>query len=374
MFNFIKKQFIDIIQWENPDEETLVWRFPIADQEIQNGASLTVREAQMAMFVDEGKTADVFPAGRYTLNTQTLPILTYLKNWDKLFQSPFKSDVYFFNTKQQLGRKWGTAQPVTVRDAEFGAVQLRSFGMYSYRIADPEKFFKEVSGVVESYTGAQLEQQLRNLAVTQLATAFGTSGIPFLDMAANQVLLSQQLTGLLAPEFAKLGLTLENFTVESISLPENIQKALDKKISMGIVGDMGKFAQYQTAESITMAAQNEGGLAGIGAGLGVGAGIGQTVAGCRRRPSGQTAKTERPARRRPDFRRRLRKSQSRGIKTTHQLNGGKRPSEKPFPFFQTASHHNKQTAIRKQGRPSPSFRRMRKSSKRQPVCQPPFSG
>ena len=279
MFNFIKKQFIDIIQWENPDEETLVWRFPIADQEIQNGASLTVREAQMAMFVDEGRTADVFPAGRYTLNTQTLPILTYLKNWDKLFQSPFKSDVYFFNTKQQLGRKWGTAQPVTVRDAEFGAVQLRSFGMYSYRITDPEKFFKEVSGVVESYTGAQLEHQLRNLAVTQLATAFGTSGIPFLDMAANQVLLSQQLTGLLAPEFAKLGLTLENFTVESISLPENIQKALDKKISMGIVGDMGRFAQYQTAESITMAAQNEGGLAGIGAGLGVGAGIGQTVAG-----------------------------------------------------------------------------------------------
>ena len=339
MFNFIKKQFIDIIQWENPDEETLVWRFPIADQEIQNGASLTVREAQMAMFVDEGRTADVFPAGRYTLNTQTLPILTYLKNWDKLFQSPFKSDVYFFNTKQQLGRKWGTAQPVTVRDAEFGAVQLRSFGMYSYRIADPEKFFKEVSGVVESYTGAQLEQQLRNLAVTQLATAFGTSGIPFLDMAANQVLLSQQLTGLLAPEFAKLGLTLENFTVESISLPENIQKALDKKISMGIVGDMGKFAQYQTAESITMAAQNEGGLAGIGAGLGVGAGIGQTVAGAM--AAGQVAKTQNPARRRPDFRRRLRKSQSRGIKTTHQLNGGKRPSEKPFPFFQTASHHNK---------------------------------
>ena len=262
MFNFIKKQFIDIIQWENPDEETLVWRFPIADQEIQNGASLTVREAQMAMFVDEGKTADVFGPGRHKLTTQTLPILTYLKNWDKLFQSPFKSDVYFFNTKQQLGRKWGTAQPVTVRDAEFGAVQLRSFGMYSYRIADPEKFFKEVSGVVESYTGVQLEQQLRNL-----------------DMAANQVLLSQQLTGLLAPEFAKLGLTLENFTVESISLPENIQKALDKKISMGIVGDMGKFAQYQTAESITMAAQNEGGLAGIGAGLGVGAGIGQTMAG-----------------------------------------------------------------------------------------------
>ena len=279
MFNFIKKQFIDIIQWENPDPETLVWRFPIADQEIQNGASLTVREAQMALFVDEGKTADVFSAGTYKLNTSTLPILTYLKNWDKLFESPFKSDVYFFNTKQQLGRKWGTAQPVTVRDAEFGAVQLRSFGMYSYRISDPEAFFKQVSGVVESYTGHQLEQQLRNIAVTQLAAIFGNAATPFLDMAANQVLLSQKLGEALAPEFARLGLTLENTTVESISLPDNIQKALDKKISMGIVGDMGKFTQYQTAESITMAAQNEGGLAGIGTGLGVGAGIGQTVAG-----------------------------------------------------------------------------------------------
>ncbi|MDO4879133.1 MAG: SPFH domain-containing protein [Neisseria sp.] len=279
MFGFIKKQFIDVIQWESPDEDTLVWRFPIADQEIQNGASLTVREAQMALFVDEGKTADVFGPGRYTLNTQTLPVLTYLKNWDKLFESPFKSDVYFFNTKQQLGRKWGTAQPVTVRDAEFGAVQLRAFGMYSYRIGDPAKFFAEVSGVVESYSGTQLESQLRNFVMTQMAAAFGTSGVPFLDMAANQTALSQKMVDLLAPDFARFGLVLENFTVESISLPENIQQALDKKISMGIVGDMGRFAQYQTAEAIPLAAQNEGGLAGIGAGVGVGAGIGQAMAG-----------------------------------------------------------------------------------------------
>ena len=157
IMSFIRKQFIDVIQWENPDENTLVWRFPVADQEIQNGASLTVRESQMALFVDEGRTADVFSAGRYTLNTQTLPVLTNLKNWDKLFQSPFKSDVYFFNTRQQIGKRWGTAQPVTVRDADFGVVQLRSFGMYAYRIADPVQFFKEISGVVESYSGAQLE-------------------------------------------------------------------------------------------------------------------------------------------------------------------------------------------------------------------------
>ncbi|MCG7656691.1 SPFH domain-containing protein [Wielerella bovis] len=279
MFDFIRKQFIDVIQWENPSEEILVWRFPVADQEIQNGASLTVRESQMAMFVNEGVTADVFAAGRYTLNTQTLPILTNLKNWDKFFESPFKSDVYFFNTRQQIGRRWGTAQPVTVRDTDFGIVQLRSFGMYSYRIADPALFFKEISGVVETYSGEQLESQLKNISVTQLATAFGTSGIPFLDMAANQVLLSQKMTELLKPEFAKLGLALENFTVESVTLPENVQKALDSRMSMGVIGDLNQYTKYQTAQAIPMAAQNEGGLAGIGAGLGVGAGIGQAMAG-----------------------------------------------------------------------------------------------
>lgn len=279
LFDFIKKQFIDVIQWPNPDERLLMWRFPMQDEEIQNGASLTVREAQMAMFIDEGVTADIFSAGRYTLNTQTLPVLTNLKNWDKLFQSPFKSDVYFFNTKQQLARKWGTAQPVTVRDADFGAVQLRSFGMYAYRISDPARFFHEVCGVAEQYSGEELETQLRNIAVTQLAAAFGSSGIPFLDMAANQVLLSQKMAELLSAEFAKLGLTLENFTVESITLPDTIQQALDKKISMGVIGDMSKYTQYQTAEAITLAAQNEGGLAGMGAGIGVGVGVGQSMAG-----------------------------------------------------------------------------------------------
>ena len=158
-------------------------------------------------------------------------------------------------------------------------MQLRSFGMYAYRISDPAKFFKEVSGVAAEYSGVELENQLRNIAVTQLAAAFGSSGIPFLDMAANQVLLSQKIGELLGAEFAKLGLTLENFTVESITLPAAIQEALDKKISMGVIGDLGHYTQYQTAESIPLAAQNEGGLAGIGAGLGVGAGVGQAMAG-----------------------------------------------------------------------------------------------
>lgn len=278
MFSFIRKQFIDVIEWPNPGDDTLMWRFPAEDQEIQTGATLVVRESQQALFVDEGKTADLFGAGTHLLTTQTLPLLTNLKNWDKFFASPFKSDVYFFNLRQQLGRRWGTAQPVTVRDSEFGVVQLRAFGMYDYRISDPAKLFSEVTGVVAQYSREALDEPLRNVVMTRLASVFGSSGIPFLDMAANQVLLSQKMAELLAPDFARLGLTLERFSVESITLPEAIQKALDERISMGVVGDLNRYTQYQTASAIPLAAQNEGGLAGIGAGVGVGAAIGQAMA------------------------------------------------------------------------------------------------
>ena len=278
MFGFIRKQFIDVIEWPNPGDDTLMWRFPAEDQEIQTGATLVVRESQQALFVDEGKTADLFGAGTHLLTTQTLPLLTNLKNWDKFFASPFKSDVYFFNLRQQLGRRWGTAQPVTVRDSEFGVVQLRAFGMYDYRISDPAKLFSEVTGVVAQYSREALDEPLRNVVMTRLASVFGSSGIAFLDMAAKQVLLSQKMAELLAPDFARLGLTLERFSVESVTLPEAIQKALDERISMGVVGDLNRYTQYQAASAIPLAAQNEGGLAGIGAGVGVGAAIGQAMA------------------------------------------------------------------------------------------------
>lgn len=276
---FIKKQFIDVLQWANPEEDLLVWRFPMEGEEIQNGASLTVRESQMALFVDEGKAADAFVPGMYKLNTSTLPVLTYLKNWDKLFESPFKSDVYFFNTKVQLGKKWGTPQPITIRDKEFGMVTVRAFGMYSYKIADPNRFFSEISGVCSEYNGLELEGQLRNLIVTSLSTLFGYSDIPFIDMAANQVMLSQKMAEIIAPNFERYGLVLDNFAVESVNLPENLQKTLEERISMGIVGDMGRYMQYQTASSIPLAAQNEGGMASIGAGMAAGMGMGQMMTG-----------------------------------------------------------------------------------------------
>jgi len=282
LMDFIKKQFIDIIEWTEDSDGTLAWRFPMEDREIQNGGSLTVRESQIAMFVNEGKVADVFGPGRYTLTTATLPILTYLQNWDKLFKSPFKSDVYFFSTRQQIDQRWGTSQPVTIRDKDFGAVRLRAFGNYAYRIADPRLFYNEISGTRERYTTEELDGQLRGLMLQHISDAVGASGTPFLDLAANQVEFAKALQEATAPAFAKLGLKLEMVTMQNVSLPEELQKILDQKIGMGMVGnDMGKFMQYQTAQSIPKFAESAGqggGVVGDAIGLGAGVALGQTMA------------------------------------------------------------------------------------------------
>jgi membrane protease subunit (stomatin/prohibitin family) len=224
LMDFIKKQFIDIIQWTEDGDGTLAWRFPMRDMEIQYGASLTVRESQMAVFVNEGKVADVFGPGMYKLTTQTIPVLTYLKNWDKLFESPFKSEVYFFSTRQQVDQKWGTSQPVTIRDKDFGAVRLRAFGNYSFRIADPKLFHTEISGTRESYGTQDLDGQLRGLVLQHLSDAIAQSGIPFLDLAANQIEFAKALSTELTPAFAAIGLKLEGMTVQNVSLPEELQK------------------------------------------------------------------------------------------------------------------------------------------------------
>ena len=217
LMDFIRKQFIDVIQWTEQDEGTLAWRFPMAGMEIQHGASLTVRESQMAVFVNEGKIADVFGPGMYKLTTQTLPVLTYLKNWDKLFESPFKSDVYFFSTRQQVDQRWGTPQPVTIRDKDFGAVRLRAFGNYSFRVADPKLFHTEISGTRDTYTVADLDGQLRGLVLQNISNAIAGSGLPFLDLAANQVMFADALAHELQPAFAKIGLKLESMTVNAMS-------------------------------------------------------------------------------------------------------------------------------------------------------------
>ena len=281
LMDFIRKQFIDIIQWTEGSDGTLAWRFPMADMEIQNGASLTVRESQLALFVNEGKVADVFGPGSHKLTTQTLPVLTYLKNWDKLFESPFKSDVYFFSTRQQVDQKWGTPQPITIRDTDFGAVRLRAFGNFSYRVADPKLFHSEISGTRAAYTSADLDGQLRGLVLQNISSAIASSGVAFLDLAANQLAFAQALQTQLAPAFAALGLKLETMTVQNLSLPEDLQKVLDQKIGMGMVGnDLAKFMQYQTAQAIPKMAEGGGGggIAGDAMGLGAGVALGQVLA------------------------------------------------------------------------------------------------
>ncbi len=276
--DFIKKQFIDIIQFTEEKDGVLAYRYPMQDFEIQYGAQLTVRESQLALFIDEGRIADQFGPGRHKLTTQTLPVLTYLKNWDKLFESPFKSDVYFFSTRLQLNRKWGTPTPITVRDKEFGAVRLRAFGIYTYKIAEPRIFHRQISGTRALYTVDDLDEQLRNTIVASISDMFAESGIPFLDMAASQDEFGTHIKEKLADEFSRIGLALDAIRVQNMSLPEELQKVLDKRISMDIAGDMRRLTQFETAESVPIAAANEGGLAGTGAGLGVGVAMGQSMA------------------------------------------------------------------------------------------------
>jgi membrane protease subunit (stomatin/prohibitin family) len=209
-------------------------------------------------------------------------VLTYLKNWDKLFESPFKSDVYFFSTRQQIDQKWGTPQPITIRDADFGAVRLRAFGNYAFRVADPKLFHTEISGTRETYTVEDVDGQLRGLVLQNISQAIASSGIPFLDLAANQLKFAEALSNQLEPAFAAIGLKLEGMTVQNLSLPEELQKILDQKIGMGMVGnDMGKFMQYQTAQAIPgMVAAGGGGsgIAGDAMGLGAGVALGQVLA------------------------------------------------------------------------------------------------
>jgi membrane protease subunit (stomatin/prohibitin family) len=276
--DFIAKQWIDVIEWVEPEEGILAYRYPMQDREIQNGGKLTVRESQFAVFVNEGKVADAFGPGLYTLNTQTLPILTYLRNWDKAFKSPFKSDVYFFSARIQTDQHWGTQNPITIRDKEFGAVRLRGFGIYSYHLSDAKAFYSKISGTRDLYRVADLEGQLRNTIIAKMTDAFASSQIPFLDMAANQNALAERISEQIKPAFTEYGLTLDSFVVENLSLPEELQKILDQRIGMTMVGDMGRYTQYEVAQSIPIAAANEGGGGvGVGAGLGAGVAMGQAM-------------------------------------------------------------------------------------------------
>jgi membrane protease subunit (stomatin/prohibitin family) len=263
-------EFVDVIQWTDDSQDTMVYRFERYGNEIKFGAMLTVREGQAAVLVNEGEIADVFQPGMYELRTANLPILSTLQNWHRGFESPFKAEVYFFNTKRFTDLKWGTKNPIMLRDPEFGPVRLRAFGTYVMRIADPAVFLREIVGTDGRFTTDEISNQLRNLIVARFATVIGSSQIPILDLAGNYDQLSDFVTGRIAPEFANYGLELTKLLVENISLPPEVEAALDKRTSMGIVGDLSKYTQFQAAEAMRAAAANPGGDAGAGIGMGMG--------------------------------------------------------------------------------------------------------
>lgn len=274
LFNKFRNEFIDIIEWVDTTQDTIVWKFPRYQNEIKMGAQLTVREGQAAVFMNEGVIADVFTAGRYELSTQNMPILTTLRGWKYGFNSPFKADVFFVSLRQFTNQKWGTKNPIMLRDAEFGPVRLRAFGNYAFSVKDPAVFLKEIAATNPDFSVDHINEQLRNLAVSRGMDAIAESKIPVLDLASNYDEVSEVIQGKITPEFNEIGLNLNKFLIENISLPEEVEKILDKRSGMGIVGDMGAFAQFQAANSMEKAAENPNGGGIMGAGMGAGLGMG----------------------------------------------------------------------------------------------------
>ncbi len=279
LFSFIKSQFIEVIEWTDNSSNVMVYQFPVENKEIKMGAQLTVRESQMAVFVDEGQLTDVFTPGRYTLDTQNLPVLTKLKSWKYGFNSPFKSEIYFVNTKQFTNCKWGTTNPIMMRDAEFGMIRIRMFGVYSFKVVDPTIFLREVFGTSSLFTIDGITGQLKSKIVAGVADLLAEAAIPALDLSSKYDEIASMSKKKLDESFKKLGLSLESIVIENVSLPEEVEKVLDKRTSMGIIGDsLNQYTRYQAAEAIRDAAQNPGGMAGAGVGMGAGMGIGNMFA------------------------------------------------------------------------------------------------
>ena len=280
LWDAIKNEFIQIIEWLDESSNTLVYRFPVHDQEIKMGAQLTVRENQVALFINEGQLADIFKPGRYELSTQNMPVLSTLKGWKYGFDSPFKAEVYFFNTRLFTDLKWGTQNPVMMRDAEFGMIRMRAFGTYGTRIADAKEFFNTIVGTQGLTTTEDILGQLRSTIISHFSDIVAESKIAALDLASSYRELAQLAQKELAPSFQSYGLELSRFNIDNISLPEEVEAAIDQRTKLGVLGDrMGQYTQMQTADSIKIAAANPGGLAGAGVGLGAGVAMGQAMGG-----------------------------------------------------------------------------------------------
>lgn len=273
----LRGELVDIVEWLDDSRDTIVWRFPRYQNEIKMGARLIVRESQTAVFVNEGKVADVFPPGTYTLETRNLPILATLKGWKYGFNSPFKAEVYFVNTRQFTDLKWGTQNPVILRDAEFGVVRVRAFGAYAARVVDASRLLRELVGTDPQFRTGEVQEYLRQLIVGRLGGALATAGVPLLDLAAHQDTIGRRLAAVLTGELAEVGIAVPTFIIENVSVPPEVEQALDKRTGMGAVGDLDRFTRYQAANALEAAARNPGGEAGAGLGLGMGMALGQQM-------------------------------------------------------------------------------------------------
>jgi membrane protease subunit (stomatin/prohibitin family) len=274
----IRGEFIDIVEWTDDTRDTIVWRFPRHENEIKMNARLIVRESQVAVFVNEGTIADVFQPGTYTLQTQNLPILSTLKGWKHGFESPFKAEVYFVTTRQFTDLKWGTQNPAMMRDPEFGMVRVRAFGTYSIKAADPAVLLRELVGTDPDFRTDEVDEFVRQSVVSRVVTALATSGVAALDLAAHQNEIADRLAVILSEDLNLIGLQMPRFVIENVSLPPEVEATMDKRTSMGVLGDLDQFTKFQAATAITEAAENPGGIAGAGVGIGVGAALGAQLA------------------------------------------------------------------------------------------------
>jgi len=280
LFDFIKGEFLEVVHWEDESQDTMVYKFPMTDkQQIKENAQLIVRPSQVAIFVYQGQIADVYQPGKYTLHTDTMPILTSLSNWKYLFENHFKTDVYFVNTKQFINQKWGTTNPIMMRDAEFGILRLRGFGVYSFRVGEPVIFLKEVFGSNKFYKVDQINEHLKSLIVSTVSDLLGEAKIPAIDLVTQYDELGKLTLQSLGDRFNVYGLLVSDFAIENISLPESVEQAIDKRTQMGALGDLNQYMKFQAAEALREAAQNEGGgMASMGAGVGAGMGLGSMMA------------------------------------------------------------------------------------------------
>lgn len=278
--DWISGQFIDIIEWTEPSQnEILAYRFQRHNNEIKNGAKLIVREGQAAVFIKEGQLADVKTPGMYTLDTNNMPILSTILGWKYGFESPFKCEVYFVSTRQWTDQKWGTSNPVMLRDPEFGPLRVRAFGTYAFKITEPGTFVKEIVSTDPMFEAFEISAQFRNVIVSRFVDTVGQAKIPVLDMLGNYEKMSELAKTRIAPELAKMGISLAQFFLENISVPPEVEAALDKRSQMGVLGNLDQYMKFQTAEAVRDAASNPSGGAGVGMGLGAGITFGQQMAG-----------------------------------------------------------------------------------------------